>query len=200
MGDAISLKCTQCRANLSGENNNKVFFCHVCALCFNVDVTMGKLLQYPLLYIVPKETKKFEQVYFPFWQFESRYALDGSVPTENSASRTFYIPAFFIKNINYFGDIGFFYMRNKIILEPGPRRPLEIFAADRDLRHAAQYPQIYLTKENYPTLRDMRKEFSEVKVKHLKAGVVLVPFYKNKDEHSYVDSILSWKYPSGALI
>ncbi|HLP47244.1 MAG TPA: hypothetical protein VK469_14930 [Candidatus Kapabacteria bacterium] len=198
MSRAICLKCIQCRCNLSGENNSKVFFCHTCALAFNVDTALGKLLPYPLLYIKPRGTAETGQVYFPFWQFESRYTLDGSVPVDSSFSRTFYIPAFFIKNINYFGDIGYFYMKHKVILEPGPRNRIEVFAADRDIRHAARYPQIYLAKENYPTLRDMKKGFPEVQVKHLKAGVILVPFYKT--EHSYVDSILSWKYPSGALI
>lgn len=198
MSRAICLKCPQCQTNLSGENNSKVFFCHACALCFNVDLALGKLLQYPLLYINPCKTASLEQVYFPFWQFESRYTLDGTAPTDHSSTRTFYIPAFFIKNINYFGDIGYYYMQNNVILEPGPFKRQVVFPADRDLRHAARYPQIYLTKENFPTLRDMRKGFSEVQVKHLKAGIALVPFYKA--EHSYSDSILSWKYPAGALI
>jgi hypothetical protein len=161
---------------------------------------LGKLLQYPLLYIKPKKNGDREsgQIYFPFWQFESRYTLDNSAPKENSLTQTFYIPAFFIKNINYFGDIGFFYMKNKVILEPGPRICHEVYKAERDIRHATRYPQIYLAKDNYPTLRDMRKGFPEVQIKHLKAGVILVPFYKSGQ--SYVDSILSWKYPSGALI
>jgi hypothetical protein len=198
MSQAICLKCPQCRTNLSGENNSKVFFCHTCTLCFNVDTATGKLLQYPVRYINPQKTVGAEQIYFPFWQFESRYTLDGSAPTDSSLTRTFYIPAFFIKNINYFGDIGYYYMKHNVVLEPGSWKRMEVFPADRDLRHAARYPQIYLTKENFPTLREMRKGFSDVQVKHLKAGVVLVPFYKV--EHSYIDSILTWKYPAGALI
>lgn len=200
MNRPILLQCPQCHTNLNGENNGKVFFCHTCTIAFNVDTALGKLLQYPLFYIKPAKIEDLEQHYFPFWKFESRYTLDGSTPTDNSFTRTFYVPAFFIKNINYFGDIGFFYMKNKVTLEPGPRSHLAIFSADRDLRHATQFPQIYLAKENYPTLRDMKKGFPDVRVKHLKAGVLLVPFYKNKKEHSFVDSILSWKYPYGALL
>jgi hypothetical protein len=195
MSRPICLKCTQCRTNLSGENNSKVFFCHTCALGFNVDTALGKLLQYPLLYIKPGGTGETEQVYFPFWQFESRYTLDGSVPTDSSCTRTFYVPAFFIKNINYFGDIGFFYMKHKVVWSRD-RGARSRFSRRTGISVMRRGTQVYLAK-NYPLLRDMRKGFPEVQVKHLKAGVILVPFTNRAflcGFHTF------WKYPSGALI
>lgn len=149
-----------------------------------------------MLYIKPQVVKKFEQVYFPFWQFESQYTFRNEGEAGDYVnSRVFYIPAFFIKNINYFGDIGFYYMKKNTILEPGSRRKLEVFPADRDVNRAAQYPYIYMCKDN---TKRIQNDFSNITMKHKKAAMALVPFYKT--ENYYYDSILSWKYPSGALI
>jgi hypothetical protein len=195
----ISLKCPACQVNLNGENNSKVFFCHTCKKGYNV--SEDKLHPFTLLYINPKEIKDMERIYFPFWQFESRYALQGrdaaGSDTAGDYMNTgiFYVPAFFIKNINYFGDIGFYYFKNNVLLEPGKRQNLEVFPADRDVNRAAQYPYIYMCKEH---LKDGRGEFSDVAMKHQKASLVLVPFYKAGNY--FYDSIISWKYPSGALI
>ena len=194
MSQLISLKCQKCQANLNGENNSKVFFCHTCGSCFNVGE--DKLHEFPVLYIKPQVVKKFEQVYFPFWQFESQYTFRNEGEAgDYVSSRVFYIPAFFIKNINYFGDIGFYYMKKNTILEPGSRRKLEVFPADRDVNRAAQYPYIYMCKDN---TKRIQNDFSNITMKHKKAAMALVPFYKT--ENYYYDSILSWKYPSGALI
>ena len=109
MSRLISLKCPDCQVNLSGENNSKVFFCHSCGSCFNVGE--DKLHKFPVRYIKPQIVKKLKQVYFPFWQFETQYTFHdkGSTGTATDTetsdymnSREFYIPAFFIKNINYF--------------------------------------------------------------------------------------------------
>lgn len=196
MSRLISLKCPDCQVNLSGENNSKVFFCQPCGSCFNVGE--DKLHKFPVRYIKPQSVKKLKQVYFPFWQFETRYTFHGEGATATSDymnTRVFYIPAFFIKNINYFGDIGFYYMKKNVVLEPESRRNLEIFPADRDVTRAAQYPYMYMCKEN---TKRIQNDFSNLTMKHQKAAMALVPFYKT--ENYYYDSILSWKYPSGALI
>jgi hypothetical protein len=194
MSQLISLKCQKCQANLNGENNSKVFFCHTCGSCFNVGE--DKLHEFPVLYIKPQIVKKMEQVYFPFWQFESQYTFHNEGEAGDYVnSRVFYIPAFFIKNINYFGDIGFYYMKKNTVLEQGSRRKLEVFPADRDINRAAQYPYIYMCKDN---TKRIQNDFSNITMKHKKAAMALVPFYKT--ENYYYDSILFWKYPSGALI
>lgn len=194
MSQIISLKCPNCQSNLGGENNSKVFFCHPCSICFNLG--KDKLSKFPLLYIKPKIVKELEQLYFPFWQFECRYTFnDQSFNGEHSDSRVFHIPAFFIKNINYFGDIGYYYMKNNVKLEEESRKELVVSPADRDLKHAALYPKIYLCKE---ASRKRQNEFLEITVTHEKVSMVLIPFYRT--EHHYFDSILFWKYPYGALI
>ncbi|MCP5106003.1 MAG: hypothetical protein GY950_21645 [bacterium] len=181
MKRAISLKCPDCQANLSGENTSTVFLCHTCAFCFNVGAE--KLNKYPLVYIKPKVERKEEQVYFPFWQIESEFTMKS-----HTGIRLFHIPAFFIKNINNFGDIGYYYLQKNVTLEPGNRKDLEALPADRDIKRAAQYPYIYLCKENNET---------GISLKHKSASMALVPFYKTGTH--YFDSILSWKYPLGAV-
>lgn len=195
----VSLKCPVCQVNLEGENNSKVFFCYTCNKGYNV--SEDKLHPFELFYINPKEIKEMAQVYFPFWQFESRYALQGhdvaagSTTGDYMNSGIFYVPAFFIKNINYFGDIGFYYFKNSVVLNPGKRQNLTVFPADRDVNRAAQYPYIYMCKAH---LKDGKGEVTDVVMKHQKASLVLVPFYKTGSY--FYDSIISWKYPSGALI
>lgn len=202
---AITLKCPDCQANLGGENNSKAFFCLNCSFCFNVNVNKGKLDKYRLLYVKSQSVREAERIYFPFWQIESSYALlDQNAGEDTPKVRLFHIPAFFIKNINNFGDIGYYYLRKNIVPEPGNREKLEILPAIRDIQTAALYPDIYLRKEAGEITRGTspprfgQSQQPAFTVKHLKAAMALVPFYK--EGHYYYDSILSWKYPTGAVI
>lgn len=205
MTDAIGLKCPGCQANLDGENNSKAFFCFNCSVCFNVSVNESKLSRYQVLYIKPQAVRGAERVYFPFWQIESSYTFQNRDDGEESAKvRIFHIPAFFIKNINNFGDIGYYYMKKNIVTEPGDREKLEVLPAIRDIQTAALYPDIYLRKEageftpGIPQSRTPQSQPPPITIKHRKAAMALIPFYK--EGHHYFDSILSWKYPTGAVI
>lgn len=201
MTDPIGLKCPDCQANLSGENNSKAFFCFNCSFCFNVNVKEGKLNRYRVLYIKPQRVRESERVYFPFWQIESSYTFGDRDAGEAPANiRLFHIPAFFIKNINNFGDIGYYYMKKDIIPEPGDREKLEVLPVVRDIQTAAIYPDIYLRKDagETPHPQSGQSQPPAITVKHRKAAMALVPFYK--EGQYYFDSILSWKYPTGAVI
>ncbi len=200
MTDPIALKCSGCQANLDGENNSKVFFCFNCSFCFNVNVKEAKLDRYPLLYINARTPRESERVYFPFWQIESSYTFPNRETGEDaSKTRLFHIPAFFIKNIDNFGDIGYYYMRKNVTPEPGNREKLDVLPAVRDIQTAALYPYIYLCKETGETAPGNRQSHPPaIEIEHRKAAMVLVPFYR--EGHYYFDSILSWKYPTGAVI
>jgi hypothetical protein len=171
-----------------------VFFCLDCAKGFNLG--KEKLTPFNLFFIKPKIEKNLDQVYFPFWELESEITVLNQLDsTEDSRIVVFYIPSFFIKNINYFGDIGYYYLKKEVSLEREPRKTIPVYPGDRDLKNAASYPQIYSFKEE--SLKREKGSFG-VSVKHRKAALLLIPFYKTEQE--YLDSILLWKYPSGALI
>ncbi len=192
MSHLISLKCPGCGANLSGENNSKIFFCYSCSNAYNIGES--KLSRYPLVYIKPGIEKPMDMEYFPFWRLESSYKTLADSRVVGGGKTIFYIPGFFIKNINYFGDIGFYYLKKGITPEPGTRKQAKVFTAERNLANAAVYPGIYMKK------METRKNGSaplELEVKHHTASVFLIPFYK--EGHFFYDSYLDWKYPAGAL-
>ena len=196
MSDLISLKCPGCSRNLEGENNSKVFFCRDCNNSFYV--YKNTLKEYPLIYMESRAAQQAQQemIYFPFWKIASGYKVyDVEQKKEHRDERDFYVPAFFIRNINYFGDIGYFYMQKSVILSPGQRKKIPIFPADRGLKEASKYPLMYLYK--YESQKVRGRTFN-INTTHKSFAVVLVPFYKTGT--GYVDSILSWEYPSGALI
>ncbi|MCK4763985.1 MAG: hypothetical protein KAW12_17415 [Candidatus Aminicenantes bacterium] len=196
MSDLISLKCTECSGSLTGENNSRVFFCRLCSSSYYV--YQNSLRRFPLHYIEPAAQNLTQQktVYFPFWQIESQYKVQSKESDWGySGAGIFYIPAFFIRNIDYFGDIGYYYMQKKVILKPGKPQDLPILPADRGLKTAAKYPLIYLYKAE--TLR-RKGEGLDINVKHKDFSVILIPFYKTGFD--YVDAVLSWKYPPGALV
>ncbi|MCP4218424.1 MAG: hypothetical protein GY765_27560, partial [bacterium] len=119
----VSLKCSGCGGNLDGANNSKVFFCTACHLACNVEG--DTLSKFALNYAEPKIDKNYERLYFPFWHFESEVTvLDKGSDQTTRDSGLFYVPAFFIKNINYFGDIGYYYLLKQVRPQPGSRLDL----------------------------------------------------------------------------
>ena len=57
------------------------------------------------------------------------------------------------------------------------------------------YPSIYLFKE-ISQAEDVEK--MEIRMEPKSYAILLIPFHKIDSE--YIDSLISWKYPSGALI
>lgn len=198
MNELISLKCPDCKNNLTGENNSQVFFCLKCNSCFDIEgkIDKKKSNKYSVGYIKPKIKKNLPLIYFPFWKISSEYKISNTVlDSETSGSENFYIPAFFIKNISYFGDIGFYYLKKKINLISDEPKNFPVFPADRSLKYAIKYPLIYLTK-----IESEKKSgnYSEININNKDFFMELVPFYWT--DRKYCDSILLWKYPTGALI
>ncbi len=191
---SISLQCPGCKANLSGDNISKVFFCLPCGWSFNVDREKGELLRYGLITVEPKLELGGEGIYFPFWQLECAYRVEGRETGAGETVGLFYVPAFLIRNINYFGDTGFQYVRKRVVLTPGPARNYPILSAARDIRSAVRYPHVYLSREFTGT----NQAAPQISVTPRKASVALVPFFK-KDQQ-YVDTYISWKYPTGAML
>jgi hypothetical protein len=195
MARFISLKCRKCKTSLEGENNSKIFFCTACHLAYDIDGDLQRV--YQLSYIEPKIKKELPQVYFPFWTLFCEYTIKNmSEETEIREKRDFYVTAFFIKNINYFGDIGYYMSLNRVQLKTGIIKDIPIFPADRSFKHSAPFPLVYLYQDE---TRKKKKDTSlEIDIKHQKVAMALIPFYFQN--HQYFDSILFWKYPSGALI
>ena len=190
----ITLNCPKCRENLEGANNSKLFFCKACNLVY--DVSDSKPKRYDLFYISPKIKREHSMIYFPFWQIYSRYQIRVTgKPEEDFQARLFYVPAFFIKNINYFGDIGYYIMANNIVLKTGEKADLPVFPGDRGLSDSIVYPRIYLVME---TAQKSRNEEMDINIDHKEVSVALIPFYQV--EKDFYDSVINWKYPSGALI
>ncbi len=194
MVDNIKLKCDRCSANLSGKNNNCIFFCLSCAR--GCDVSGESKVCYSMNFALPGKEQNLPMEYFPFWHLRSEYSVE-NISEENKLEgfTDFYIPAFFIKNINYFGDIGLYYMQKEIKFQFGERLDIPVFPADRGLKDALNYPYIYLMKEYS---KRTEAELLNVDILNTRAGLILIPFYKKG--HSYIDSYLLWNYPSGALI
>ncbi|MEN8222142.1 MAG: hypothetical protein ABFR36_02690 [Acidobacteriota bacterium] len=194
MVDNIKLKCDRCSANLSGKNNNCIFFCLDCGR--GCDVSGESLACYSMKFVSPGKELEFPMEYFPFWHLKCEFSVENiSEGNKLEGLTDFYIPAFFIKNINYFGDVGLYYMQKELKLQFGEKLDIPVFPADRGLKDALNYPYIYLMKEYS---RKTGAEFLNVNIEKTGAGLILVPFYKKG--HSYSDSYLLWNYPSGALI
>ena len=194
MTDIIHLKCPDCKKSLEGENNSKVFFCRICHHCF--DINMGKASKYPVEYFKSVIHKDRSKVYFPFWNIRAEYKITDSIDdNEVSERRNFFVPAFFVKNVNYFGELGFQYMQKKVAIEKGEPEDLPIFPADRGLEKSAPYPLLYLYSE-----RTKKKKGStpEISFKHKNFSIALIPFYRKDRE--YFDSVLFTRFPSGVLI
>jgi len=190
----IKLKCDRCSGNLSGQNNSAVFFCLVCGR--GCDVSGESKICYELKYAQPEKEHELQMEYFPFWHLICDFTIENtSDNTRLEGGDDFLIPAFFIKNINYFGDIGLFYRQKEVTPHFGEKLEIGVFPADRGVNYALKYPYIYLMKEYS---RTVGAEFLNIEVVKKEAELVLVPFYKK--DHAYFDSILFWKYPSGALI
>jgi uncharacterized protein YbaR (Trm112 family) len=191
----ILLTCPFCNHNLQGENNSKIFFCAECHLAFDMDEDPPK--SFPIFYIEPKIKQDNPQVFFPFWRILSEYRIIESEGSPLSPQKKFlYVPAFFIKNISFFGDIGYYMTFKDIILETTGKKNLAIFPADRSLNDCLAYPLIYLLQEE--TRGKKRKKPLDITIDHKDISMVMISFYKMNGD--YQDSILSWRYPSGALI
>ena len=194
MAERIRLKCDRCSRNLSGSNNSKVFFCLQCERA--LDISKGEPRFYKLKFAVPLRKRDLPMEYFPFWLLKSEYSIENTEDgSELTGMHDFIIPSFFIKNINYFGDIGLYYKLKDIKPEYGERKDIPVFPADRGLEDANKYPYIYLMKERS---QKIRSQSLNIHVREIGVELILVPFYRT--DHSYFDSFLSWKYPSGALI
>lgn len=187
----LSLQCPRCRGDLEGGNNSRVFFCRNCAI--GIDLSRDREREFTLECIAPGIERHEEAVYFAFWIFQCRYdwiSAGGAERGENSGD--FWVPAFFIKNISYFGDIGLYYSNRGLKPGTGRCRKLEIFPADRGEAHASVYPLIYAVSREAAGKRNV--------IGHtiLTTRLAWVPFYHTGRE--YIDSLLGWAYPSGALI
>jgi hypothetical protein len=195
MASLISLTCSRCKTSLEGENNSRIFFCTSCNLAYDIDGDHKRV--YRLSYIEPKIEKKLSQIYFPFWILFCEYSIKNvSQKTEILKKKDFYVTAFFVKNINYFGDIGYYLSLNQILLKKGKKKDIPIFPADRGLNHSAPYPLVYLYQDE--TRKKKKETLLEIDIQHRDVSMALIPFYFQN--HQYFDSILFWKYPSGALI
>ncbi|MEN8153898.1 MAG: hypothetical protein ABFR75_07725 [Acidobacteriota bacterium] len=194
MSNIKKLKCRKCGNNLTGKNNSKIFFCLSCRLGY--DISGEKAGMYNLAFGEPVRKENFLMEYFPFWKLNCEINVENrSEDIKKRSEVIFYIPSFYIKNINYFGDLGYYYMKKNVVIDTGEKKDLQVFPADRGLNDVISYPKIYL-------LKDLSKEINkldlDINVRILEKSLILIPFYFK--DHLYYDSILFWKYPSGALI
>jgi len=187
----LSLKCPHCQLDMEGDNNSRVFFCRSCRI--GVDFSRGQEREFPLECVAPEIERPDAVRYFAFWVFHCRYRWD---PPENAGldacTAPFWVPAFFIKNISYFGDIGLYYTNRGLAPREERCRRIPAFPADRGETHAAVYPMVYATS------REAARQRQVVELTFLSTKLVWVPFYESG--HEFVDSLLGWTYPSGALI
>ena len=194
MIESTKLKCDKCFGNLSGRNNSTIYFCLSCGR--GCDVSGEAKVFYNLQYALPEKKQDLPMEYFPFWHIKCEFVVENTSDMSRLEGKDdFLIPAFFIKNINYFGDIGLFYMQKEIKPQYSEKLDIPVFPADRGLGDASKYPFVYLMKEYS---KKIGAEFLNIKVKKTGTDLILIPFYKKG--HSYYDSFLFWKYPSGALI
>lgn len=194
MSDLLSLKCPHCGNGLDGANNSLVFFCTSCPR--GLELEENQLTSYRLHFTKPPKELSPEAVYFPFWRIVSEYVSGGQAANGNRGERVSLVPAFFIKSINYFGDIGYYYTLKKITpVEEEKGQGWPIFPADRDLKSALAYPAIYLYREIF---RDQDVEKINLQFQHREFTLLLVPFFKVNE--IFVDPFILWKYPSGALV
>lgn len=189
----ISLVCSRCQKNLLGENNSRVFFCLDCGLGFDISGSSPKA--FGLFFTDARIKKAYPLIYFPFWRITSGYTvMVDNQRVHEPRKRDFFVSAFFIKNIDYFGDIGFYLTANNIQLGSGKRRDFPVFPADRGLDDGVAYPRIFLYREE----SKKRKGLFDIQIDHEDICIALIPFYRIDSD--YYDSIIFWKYPSGALI
>jgi hypothetical protein len=192
--DMIALQCPTCGHDLQGENNSRVFFCRECAL--GLDLDEGRLVPYRLRVIQPLKKPAGRPVYFPMWAIESQVSVSDSGQHESGAQRRLsLVPALFIKNINYFGDIGFYLTMRRVPLQETRLEPNPILPADRSLRDALVYPAIYFYRE-----QAMNRDIGPLTARflHQRFAILLVPFVERDGE--FVDALIEWKYPTGALV
>lgn len=188
------LQCSGCGGKLEGENNSRIFFCRLCKLAFD----MGNDESEPTIfsYIAPLLKKEYPMVYFPFQRISAVIRIkDVGSGGETASKSVFHIPLFFIKNVNNFGDIGYYYFLKKIVPEPDIDRELPIFPADRSYNDLKPYPEIYIRR------RESEKRGMDsflIEIQSRRDEIMLIPFYKYVTD--YYDSYLFWKYPSGALV
>lgn len=193
----LELKCKNCMSNLEAYNNSKVFFCKNCDIAYNL--TDKGLKPFEITFAKPFKTMNSKSFYFPFWEIETQYDIfiQEKLNKENKLiTKKILVPSFYIKNINYFGDIGYYYFQKEVEIEEDIKKNLEIFPADRNLKNSIKYPEIYILK-HYST-KPTIKHFKLNDIKYLKARMILIPFYF--ENNYYFDSQILWKYPSGALI
>ncbi|MBN1197005.1 MAG: hypothetical protein JXA62_06330 [Candidatus Aminicenantes bacterium] len=187
----LSLKCPRCRADLEGENNSWIFFCRSCRI--GVDLSRGHEQEFAYECMAPVIQRSETARYFVFWLFHTRYhALAEKEQTPSEVCGHFWVPAFFIKNISYFGDIGLYYNNRNVTLQTERCRKLTLFPADRGEAHAAIYPEVYAVKMEAAR----RRRVTDTAI--LSTRMVWVPFYETENE--FVDSILGWSYPFGAMV
>ena len=187
----MSLKCPRCQGDLEGDNNNRVFFCRECAV--GVDFSRGRQQEFALDFAAPAKESAADWQYFAFWRYEASYQRDPPDDQEEEGrSHRFWVPAFFIKNISYFGDIGLFYSNQEVDPATDRCRRAPIFAADRGEAHAAVYPRVYAA------VRETARGARVVDLTPHSIRLTLVPFFHKGRE--FVDSQLGWIYPRGALI
>ncbi|HDP94198.1 MAG TPA: hypothetical protein ENN40_02430 [Candidatus Aminicenantes bacterium] len=187
----LSLKCPRCRADLEGDNNSWIFFCRSCRI--GVDLSRGREQEFDFECAAPVIQRLETPRYFAFWLFRARYqALAEKKQNPDEIDGRFWVPAFFIKNISYFGDIGLYYTNRNVVPSTERCRKLAFFPADRGEAHTAIYPEIYAVKKEAAR----RRRVTGITIHSTR--LVWVPFYEAEKE--FIDSILGWSYPIGAMI
>jgi len=190
----INLKCPACQQNLSGDSHTMIFFCLPCYRAY--EIHQASVNQYSLEFIKPLIEKESPLYYFPFWRIQSRIQTGNPSPEHQlSNSRSFTIPAFFIKNIRVLGDIGYvyFYKNPTFIQDSAQEYPL--IQAERPLVVAREFPYLYLIKSYSDSGKTAGPQLS---VSHESISVQLIPFYLI--DNAYYDSLLLFKYPASILI
>ena len=74
MVDSIKLKCDNCSVNLSGKNNNCVFFCLACGRA--CDVCGGSRRFYDIKFASPGKAHELPMEYFPFWHLNCEFRVE----------------------------------------------------------------------------------------------------------------------------
>ena len=194
MGRLIGLQCPQCRENVEGENHSLVFFCRKCSLGFDISAT--KTDRYSMALVKPQIIKSYPLVYFPFWRIDAHFKIiEITGGQETPGKGSFYIPAFFVKYVDTFTDIGFMYYKKKVT----PRRDINqgwpVYAANRPAHSAANFPWLYLHKDESEKRGGAKLD---IQVGDKRLMLVLIPFFLVEGE--YLDSQLGIKYPSGVLL
>lgn len=189
MSGLVALRCSGCLQPLEGGNGSRVFFCRACRAGY--DLEERQLTRYELHAVKPLRTAEGDPVYVPFWAIESRV----SGVTGGAAARLTLVPALFIKNVSYFGDIGLFYTRRRVPLGEAPIADYPVLPAGRGLRTALAYPPVYMLLD--PGTAARSEPPAGLRFEPLRSLLLLVPFTRRDGE--FTDSLLGWRYPSGAL-